>query len=191
MKEILRATCLVLVLLVDQACQRATETQHQHDAGNTVKADTIKKSIPKEIHASVSGAHFTIRYHAPAIRGRTIWGGLVPYGEVWVTGAHSATTVEFDRDIMLNDQRIVAGKYALFTIPDTTTWTVIINSNWDQHLADEYDSKDDIIRAQVTPSYADKAQERLTYTIADKGNSEGVIGISWEKIRVALPFRVQ
>src|SRR4026209_2720555 len=126
------------------ACQNQTENaahEHNSDVKTDAPVDTLKKSIPKEEHAEISGTHFIIKYHAPAVRGRTIWGGLVPYGEVWVTGAHSATTLQFDKDISVNGIRIAAGKDALFTIPGNDKWTVIINKTWDQHLADEYDPK--------------------------------------------------
>ena len=75
-----------------------------------------------------------IQYYAPAVRGRMIWGGLDPFDEVWVTGAHSATNWEFIKDIVINGQTIAAGKYAIFTIPDKDKWTIIINENWNQHL---------------------------------------------------------
>ena len=66
-----------------------------------MQTDTIKTSIPKEEHAQIGGSDITIKYHAPGVRGGTIWGGLVPYGEVWVTGAHSATTFEIDRNFVV------------------------------------------------------------------------------------------
>ncbi len=132
-----------------------------------------------------------IKYHAPAVRGRAIWGGLVPYGEVWVTGAHSATSFEIDKDFIVNGQEIPAGKYALFTIPDKENWTIVINKNWDQHLADEYDQKDDVVRVLVKPEQLGQIQERLKYTVLSNASSEGTIRISWEKVGVSLSFKVK
>lgn len=132
-----------------------------------------------------------IKYHAPTVRGRTIWGGLVPYGDVWVTGAHSATSFEIDKDFIINDQEIPAGKYALFTIPDKESWTIIINKNWDQHLADEYDQKEDVIRVSITPAQLEQVQERLKYALVSNTSSEGTVQISWEKVRVSIPFKVK
>ncbi|MBC8923868.1 DUF2911 domain-containing protein, partial [Escherichia coli] len=77
-------------------------------------------------------------YHSPGVRKRIIWGGLVPYDEVWVTGAHDATTVEMPKAFVVNGKTIPAGKYAIFTIPGKNAWTVIINKQWQQHLATEY-----------------------------------------------------
>lgn len=155
-----------------------------------VVADTIKKSIPKEVKAQIGEAHIIINYHAPAVRGRVIWGGLIPYGEVWVTGAHSATNLEFNKDIIIDGKTITAGKYAYFTIPGKDNWTVIINRNWDQHLADEYDANDDIIRVSVQP-ISGNHQERLSYAITSKDNKAGQLTLAWEKVRVVLPFHIK
>lgn len=163
--------------------------QHDH-AKATVVQDTIKKSIPKEVHAQFGEAHMMIHYHAPAVRGRVIWGGLIPYGDVWVTGAHSATNWEFNKDIIINDKTIAAGKYAIFTIPGKENWTVIINKNWDQHLADEYDTKDDVIRVTVKPELQNH-QERLSYALTSADNKKGQLIIAWEKVRITLPFQIK
>lgn len=161
--------------------------QHEHKNSGT-SSDTLKKSIAKEVHIQIGDAHMMLKYHAPAVRGRTIWGGLVPYGEVWVTGAHSATSWEFSRDIVINSKKIPAGKYAIFTIPNKENWTIILNKKWEQHLADDYDAKDDIIRVEVTPSNIEN-QERLLYRIEQK-ETGGEIQISWEKKKVVLPFKL-
>ncbi|MBT1699284.1 DUF2911 domain-containing protein [Fulvivirgaceae bacterium PWU4] len=185
---------LALIICIGSACTQKTGTsEHQHGtpASTEAPADTTKKSIPKETHAQVGNAHVMIKYHAPAVRGRTIWGGLVPYGEVWVTGAHSATSLEFDKDLIVADKAISAGKYALFTIPGQEKWTVIINRNWDQHLADEYDQKDDIIRLEVTPQQLPGVQERLKYTVVAHENTGGSIDIRWEKIKISMPFKIK
>jgi hypothetical protein len=163
--------------------------QHEHGAA-PVATDTLKKSIPKEVHVQIGDAHMMIHYHAPAVRGRLIWGGLVPYDEVWVTGAHSATNWEFNKDIVINNQTIVAGKYAIFTIPGKDNWTVIINKNWNQHLSDDYDMKDDVVRVTVQPE-ARNLQERLSYLLKSEGDKKGQLIIAWEKIRVALLFQVK
>ncbi len=165
---------------------------HDHNSGQAEVAqiDTVKKSIPKEEHAMLNDTHFTIKYHAPAVRGRTIWGGLVPYNEVWVTGAHSATSLEIDREVTVAGTKIAAGKYAIFTIPGREKWTIIINRKWDQHLADEYDSKDDVVRIDVVPAILPANQERLNYSITLDTESRASINISWEKLKVTLPVEL-
>lgn len=191
----MRYTCMILMIasITWVACQSQKEnTAHEHgtDASATEAPDTVKKSIPKEAHAQITGTHFIIKYHAPAVRGRTIWGGLVPYGDVWVTGAHSATSLQIDKDVTINGTPVSAGKYAFFTIPGQHKWTVIINKNWDQHLADEYDIKDDVVRVEVTPETLPSVQERLKYSVVDKGNNQASIEVRWEKVKVSLPVKL-
>jgi hypothetical protein len=183
-----------LFVIAISACQSKKEVDdHNHDNSVTpaVQTDTIRKSIPKEEHAQVGNANVMIKYHAPAVRGRTIWGGLVPLGEVWVTGAHSATSFEIDKAFFVGEQEIGAGKYALFTIPDKDKWTIILNKNWDQHLADEYDQNDDIIRFTVIPEQLADVQERLKYSIVPESEKKGTVAISWEKIKISLPFSIK
>jgi hypothetical protein len=186
---------IFILLFIISSCELKKEisSDHQHDSSVTALAqqDTIKKSIPKEAHAQVGNAHVMIKYHAPSVRGRTIWGGLVPYEDVWVTGAHSATSLEVDKEFSVKGKSIHAGKYALFTIPRKDQWTIIINKNWDQHLADEYDQKEDVVRLDVTPEQLQHVQERLKYSILSAGDSKGAIEISWEKIKISLPFETK
>jgi hypothetical protein len=158
---------------------------HQHNLASEKKAkDTVKKSIPSEAIASVGNTDIRINYHAPAVRGRVIWGGLVPYDAVWVTGAHSATTMEIGKDFTVGDKKIPAGKYALFTIPGKDEWTIIINRNWNQHLADDYSETEDLVRIKVRPAINADMVERLKYEIEAAGPSAANIIISWEKMKV-------
>jgi len=189
----LTAASLLVLWIAFVSCQSNKETaEHQHSPSTeAVPADTIRKSIPREAHAQIGKAHLMIKYHAPAVRGRMIWGGLVPYNEVWVTGAHSATSLETDRAIVVGGTEVPAGKYALFTIPGESKWTVIINRNWEQHLADEYDVQEDVLRLDVTPVVRDAVQERLTYSIVADHEAAGNIHLRWEKMLVSLPFEVR
>lgn len=124
---------------------------------------------------------------SPAVRGRVIWGGLVPFDNVWVTGAHSATSIEFNHEVVVGGLNIPAGKYGLFTIPGKDEWIIIINRNWDQHLADEYDPKDDLVRVKVKPEVENLRQERLRYVIESESNRKDEIVIYWEVLEVSLP----
>ena len=166
------------------------DSDHQHKPGSEKQAkDTSKKSIPSETIASINNTDIRINYHAPAVRGRVIWGGLVPYDAVWVTGAHSATTLEVGKEFRVGDKMIPAGKYAIFTIPGKDEWTVIINKNWNQHLADDYSEADDLVRIKVKPEISNELVERLKYEVEPAGQSAANIIISWEKIRI--PFQVE
>lgn len=155
---------------------------------NLVK-DTSKKSIKSRAVALFHGDSIVINYHSPGVRKRIIWGGLVPFDEVWVTGAHDATTLEFPKTIEVNGIEIPAGKYAFFTIPGKKEWTIIINKNWNQHLAQEYDKADDIVRIKVKPKKNDHT-ERLQYFVEAKDDGNGKIAVAWEKLRIELNFQI-
>jgi hypothetical protein len=156
---------------------------------NLAQQDTIKGSIPSEASGKIGEANLKLTYHAPGVKGRTIWGGLVAYDQVWVTGAHMATTLETDKALIIGGQQISAGKYALFTIPGREEWTVIINKNYKQHLADNYDQKDDLVRVQVKPTTLEQHQERLKYEINSTSSSDGIIKISWDKLGIEVPVK--
>lgn len=151
--------------------------------------DTLKGSLKALATGKIGNTVVTINYYSPAVRGRVIWGGLVPFEQVWVTGAHRATNIEFEGPVQIGDSRIPAGKYAFFTIPDKIEWTIIINKNWDQHLTDEYNQKDDLVRIKVRPEFTDINQERLRYVIQDEDEErgDGIIITYWEKMKVSLP----
>jgi hypothetical protein len=168
------------------------DTGHEHDSSQSAGAakDTSKKSIPSEAKKWVGNTDIKINYHSPGVRGRTIWGGLVPYNEVWVTGAHKATTLQIDKDFKVGDKTIPAGKYALFTIPGKDEWTVIINKNWNQHLADDYSEKDDVVRVKVKPQTSEGLTERLKYEIDQQGERIADIIIRWEKLQVSFGIEV-
>ena len=178
-------------LFISLAAFIFVSAQAQHDHQKAATSDSTKKSIPKEVHTEIGDAHIMIFYSAPAVRGRVIWGGLVPYGEVWVTGAHKATTWEFTNNMEINKTVIPAGKYAVFTIPGKKKWTFILNKKWDQHLADEYDAKNDILRLDVTPEFLKDTQERLLYSLVEGENNQGVLTIRWEKLKISIPFLVR
>ncbi len=178
---------VLLIIFVSIIHFTIAQTDHTH---TTTKADTTKKSIPREEHAQIGDAHITILYTAPAVRNRVIWGGLVAYDQVWSTGAHKATSFEINHSFSIAGKKIPAGKYGLFTIPGKEKWTFIVNKNWDQHLADNYDSKDDITRIQLTPKILSKNQERLEYSIKELSETECVLEISWEKIKIAVPIQI-
>ena len=187
---------LMVLAIVFAACNsKQNNGEHQHESNpastNATPVDTVKKSIPKEEHAQIGDAHIMIKYHAPSVRGRTIWGGLVPYGEVWVTGAHSATSIEISKDFTVGSKNIPAGKYGLFTIPGNDKWTIILNKNWDQHLADEYNEGEDVVRLEVEPQTTENIQERLRYSVRKIDDDNGFVNFRWEKIQVSMPFQLK
>ncbi|GAA4295631.1 DUF2911 domain-containing protein [Nibribacter koreensis] len=160
-------------------------------ATTSAQPDTIKKSIPSQAEGTIGQAAITINYHAPGVRGRVIWGGLVPYDQVWVTGAHKATSVTFTKGVTIDGKEVAAGTYALFTIPGREEWTIILNKDFEQHLADDYDQKEDVLRVKVKPQALTQNQERLKYGIEGGTGTTGAITIRWEKLKVSLPVSTQ
>ncbi|RNI24072.1 DUF2911 domain-containing protein [Rufibacter latericius] len=152
--------------------------------------DTLKGSLKAVATGRIGAVNLQVNYHSPAVRKRVVWGGLVAYGQVWVTGAHSATTLETDGPIRLGGTEIPAGKYALFTIPGEKEWTVILNRNWEQHLADEYAPKDDVVRLSVTPEETASHQERLRYEITSEGDDKGTVAMHWGRLRLPVPLEL-
>jgi len=152
--------------------------------------DTLKGSLKALVTSKIGNTVITINYYSPAVRGRVIWGGLVPIDQVWVTGAHKATSIEIEGPVKIGGVELPAGKYGFFTIPSKDEWTIIINKNWDQHLTDDYDQKDDLVRVKVKPEVESINQERLRYVVESEGGNQGEIVIFWEKLEVSLPVTV-
>ena len=152
------------------------------------------KKKPLSPHTSVmemiGAAHIHIDYSSPGVRGRIIFGGLVGYDNVWQAGAHNATWIETNKDLIINDDILPKCKYGFFTIPSKEDWTIMINKNWNQHGKDDYDENDDVIRFKVKPSISDEIKEHLEYKIDKISETEGNISLTWEKVTISIPFKV-
>ena len=124
-----------------------------------------------------------IEYGSPSVNGRDIWGDLVPYGEVWRTGANEATNITFHDDVLVEGEMLKAGRYSLFTIPrENQDWTVILNSDWDlEHGHVQYNEENDGLRVEVSPSWQDNSQEELSIKAVENG-----IEIRWEKLNLLV-----
>ena len=170
-------TIYTCVLLLALCCDASGQT------------DSTRGSIPSTAETAIGKLKFRINYYSPAVRGRIIWGGLVPMGQVWVTGAHSATTIEFSVPVEIGGKEVKAGKYALFTIPGNDEWTIIINKNWEQHLADEYSATDDVARVKATVKET-PPRERLNYALKQIDEKNIEVSIAWEKVGVSFPFKL-
>ncbi|WP_167856456.1 DUF2911 domain-containing protein [Hymenobacter metallicola] len=123
------------------------------------------KPAPASPAATATGkagaATVTIKYSSPSVKGRSVYGGLVPYGKVWRAGANEATTVEFSKDVTVQGQKLPAGTYAFFVIPTEKDWTVIFNKTAKQWGAFKYDEKQDALRVTATPRKAATMTESL------------------------------
>lgn len=159
--------------------------QHEHHQNKT-DSTAKPKSPRKSAMAMIDNNHVHIDYGSPSVRKRVIWNGLVAYGQVWATGAHKATWIEFSEDVKINAQVIPKGKYGFFTIPDKNEWTIILNKNWDMHLADDYQPENDVIRFKVKPKKTKTINEALIYEVKALDNKKGQISMTWEYLKVSF-----
>jgi hypothetical protein len=127
----------------------------------------------------------TVTYARPGVKGRPIWGALVPYDKVWRTGANDATVVEFSTDVMVQGQKLAAGRYSLHTIPNATEWTVIFNTVAEQWGSYGYDEKNDALRVKVAPAEGPHT-EWMSFAFTDAQNKSAKLELAWEKVRVVL-----
>lgn len=127
----------------------------------------------------------TINYSRPNVKGRKIWNGLVPYNEVWRTGADEATTILFSEDCIVNKNPVPAGKYSLFTIPGETEWIIILNKVNKQWGAFNYDSTKDLLRFKVIPEQNNFIESMNLYFNNINVNT-GVLNLVWEKVKVSF-----
>lgn len=163
------------------------------DSVNTgvIPVDTLKGSVHRITMANIGPVHVHIDYSSPGVKGRIIWGGLVPYDQVWVAGAHKATSIDFSGDVVVGNQPVAKGKYALFAIPGKELWTIILNRKFEQHLADEYSDKDDVLRLQVKPELNSKKVERLSYEVIPGNEGKGRVILLWDSLQVSFPIHVK
>jgi hypothetical protein len=148
------------------------------------QSDKSKRpSPPAQAKSQIGDVSIIIDYSTPAVRGREVWGALVPYGKVWRTGANEATIFEISGDLEVQGKTLPAGKYGLFTIPNEDEWVVIFNSDWEQWGHFNYDSTKDILRVAATPEKSDTFMERMTFTIDD-----GHVHLQWGDL--TLPIAV-
>ena len=163
------ALTLALALLVAAPAL----AQERGDDGNRPSKNGLVKG-------QIGGADVVVTYGRPKVKGRNIWGGLVPYGKVWRAGANEATTISFSKDVQVEGQAVPAGIYSLFIEPSEGSWTVILNKTANQWGAFNYDQSQDLLRVDVEPQSADHQEEM---TISIEGDS---VALHWEKMKGAF-----
>ncbi|WP_420378714.1 DUF2911 domain-containing protein [Gilvibacter sp.] len=189
-----RLTTILLLVFAALGCNdnknKSDQPAHDHAVENST---TKKKTLSPHTAAmaTIGEAHVHIDYSSPGVRNRIIFGGLLAYGEVWQAGAHMATWVETNKDLIIDDKILKAGKYGFFTIPSQDNWTIILNSRWDQHGKDDYTIEEDVLRFTVKPEITDQVTEHLTYEITEVGPNAGRISLAWEKVKISFPFEVE
>jgi len=155
-------------------------------------AQSLVLDLPRQSqHALVSQrigiTDITINYHRPLVAGRKVWGGLVPYGDVWRSGANENTTITFSDPVTIEGKALDRGTYGLHMIPTADEWTIIFSKNSTSWGSFTYDKAEDALRVTVKP-HASDMREALTYDFADVKPDSAVVVLEWEK--VAVPFKV-
>jgi hypothetical protein len=149
--------------------------------------EKIRVSPKAEVMQVVGFTEVQINYSRPGVKGRKVWGELVPYNKVWRAGANEATTIRFSTNVEIEGKKLPAGTYSLFTIPNKDEWTLIFNKTAEQWGAFEYNESEDALRVNVKPEMGE-SQEWLAYTITKASDKSAVVKLEWEKLKV--PFKV-
>lgn len=142
-----------------------------------------------EVHQDVGITDFGLTYSSPGVKGRTVWGELVPYGKVWRAGANAPTKLTASRDFAFGGTAVPAGSYSLFIIPTEDAWTLVLNKDPKNAGASEHDPKLDVARVEVKPAPA-PARERLAYLFEDTTDDSTKLVLDWAGRRVAVPITV-
>jgi hypothetical protein len=156
--------------------------------------DKSKRPSPPAVAAGqIKDATITISYSSPSVKGRKIFGGLVPYNKVWRAGANEATIFETSKDIEVEGKKLAAGKYSLFATPGEKEWTIFFNSETGQWGdtntgAANMDASKTVLQVTVKAKEVKDVQEKLIYTVSDKAFDKGFT-LSWDKTKVFVSVK--
>jgi hypothetical protein len=149
----------------------------------------VRQSPKQTVSGKVGNATITITYGSPSVKGRKIWGDLVPFGKVWRAGANEATQIETDADLLVEGKKLPAGKFTIYTIPNENQWQIIFNSQvgqWGIERSGETtrNPEKDVLVVSVKPLPANTSQESLVYTITENG-----ISLLWEALVIPINIK--
>lgn len=177
-KYILSILSMVMLSIV------LTSTSHAQQVPNPRVSPTMISAM------TVDGAYIKVVYGMPFKRDRQVFGGLVPYGQVWRTGANEATEITLTKDVEFHGNVVPAGHYSLFTIPNENEWTVIFNRELGLWGAFNYKEEHDVVRFTVpTEALADEWEAFRILLVNDEGNT--TLQMKWENTGITIPFSVR
>lgn len=151
--------------------------------------ETPAPSPKARIEQRVGITDLSIDYSSPGVKGRKIWGELVPYDKVWRAGANAPTKLTVSRDFTFGGTAVKAGSYSVFMTPGKKTWTVALNTDLTA-TQDSHDDKNDVARAQVTPAGLPALRERLVYLFSDTQDDRTNLDLEWERVRIRVPITI-
>lgn len=171
---------LMTVVVAALALGAAVATAQKRDSKEA------RPSPNAAVSQTIGTTDVSVTYGRPGVKGRTIWGNLVPYDQVWRTGANECSTISFSKDVMIEGKRLAAGTYGLFTIPGKDEWTWVFSKNASQWGAFSYKPEEDALRVTVKPHMAEHAHEWLTLSFEHLEPGEATLALHWEKLAVPL-----
>lgn len=162
----------------------------------SIQAFSQQYNIPavsprQAVEQQFSVTKISIEYGRPAVKGRKIFGELVPFGQVWRAGANEATKITFGQDVIFGGQKVKKGTYALYVIPQEKDWKIILNkgvSNWGAY---SYDAKDDVASTTVPIKMMSEKMERFTINFEDITDEKLNLVFEWDKTRADVPVEIQ
>src|SRR3569833_1334093 len=155
-------------------------------SANAQALKTPQLSSSQTIEQDLGLGKITLIYSRPNVKGRKIFGTLEPYGTVWRTGANAATIIKFSDDVIINGNKVPAGEYGLFSIPDQNEWTVILNKTANQWGAYTYKQTDDFLRFKVKTVKRTDPTETLTFLFNNVDRTKCELELRWENISFAF-----
>jgi hypothetical protein len=146
-------------------------------------------SPPADVSATIGGRKIAVEYYAPSMHGRKIMGALVPYGQVWCTGANWATKITTDANLDIGGLKVPKGSYSIWTVPNEKEWTLIINSETGQfHL--NYDASRDFGRTRMNVKTLAAPVETFKIQLSASGENKGTLALIWENTEASVPITV-
>lgn len=147
----------------------------------------LPQPSPKaKVKQRVGLTDISIKYSSPGVKGREIFGELVPFDKVWRTGANKVTTIEFSQDVKVQGKDVPAGKYSFLTVPGKNKWELILNKNTELWGTRNYKKKQDLIRVEVEPVDLPEKRERMTFLVSDFDENSARIDLEWDRTRVSF-----
>jgi len=147
--------------------------------------ETPRPSPNATVSQTVGITHVSVDYSSPGVKGRQIWGELVPYKEVWRTGANEVTSITFDDPVKINGNELPAGTYGIHTIPGKSEWEIIFSKDTEVDAGSQFDEKKEILRIKATPEEA-PFTERMIFTFTNTTDTYSKVNLTWEKLNVSF-----
>jgi Protein of unknown function (DUF2911) len=153
-------------------------------------AQAQKPSPAADTSVTINGKKIAIKYSAPSMRGRKIYGDLVPYGKIWRAGADEATSLTTEADLDINGLKVPAGSYTLYVFPEANQWQLVVNKQTGQ-WGTVYNKGQDLGRVKMTLNKTSAPVETYKMTLSSEGGNKGKLTLEWENTIASVPFTVQ